>query len=265
MKGDRLDDYIARFKHLATEAGFPLDDPGTLEIFVSKFPIHLLTMILSRGDNVFSPDTATFTQWSTQARNEMKNSVRNTNILRNAWPSAWQVNSSYKSNQSLYRPAFGQQSHQSHHTSHRSRNDKMVPMDVDTIRKAVTAEQKAEYRKECHCFKCEKQGHMARECPNKPKKMSQYKPPFKQQCQGSYQQCSSYKQQQHRKFKPRTSFARIVEIDSDNEDKDPMSVNSNSGPNELSISDLAAHAVCFSNEQCEEWVQEMKKCRADFQ
>ena len=34
MKGDRLDDYIARFKHLATEAGFPLNDPGTLEIFV---------------------------------------------------------------------------------------------------------------------------------------------------------------------------------------------------------------------------------------
>ena len=133
MKGDRLDDYIARFKHLAIEAGFPLDDPGTLEIFVSKFPIHLLTTILSRGDNVFNPDTATFAQWSTQVRNEMKNSERNTNILRNAWPSACQVNSSYKSNQSLYRPTFGQRSHQSHHTSHRSRNDETAPMDVDVI------------------------------------------------------------------------------------------------------------------------------------
>ena len=133
MKGDRLDDYIARFKHLAIEAGFPLDNPGTLEIFVSKFPIHLLTTILSRGDNVFNPDTATFAQWSTQVRNEMKNSERNTNILRNAWPSAWQVNSSYKSNQSLYRPTFGQRSHQSHHTSHRSRNDETAPMDVDVI------------------------------------------------------------------------------------------------------------------------------------
>jgi hypothetical protein len=63
MKGDRLDDYISRFKHLATEAGLPLDDPGTFEIFVSKFSIHLYTTILSRGDNVFNPDTAAFAQW----------------------------------------------------------------------------------------------------------------------------------------------------------------------------------------------------------
>jgi hypothetical protein len=136
MKGDRLDNDIARFKHLATEAGLPLDDPGTLEIFVSKFPIHLLTTISSRGDNVFNPDTATFAQWSRQARNEMKNSVRNTNILRNAWPSAWQVNLS-----SSYKPTFGQRSHQSHHTSHRGRNDETVPMDVDVARKAITTEQ----------------------------------------------------------------------------------------------------------------------------
>ena len=128
-------------------------------MFVSKFPIHLLTTILSRGDNVFNPDTATFAQWCTQARSEMKNSVCNTNILRNAWPSAWQVNSSYKSNQSSYKPTFGQRSHQSHHTSHRSRNDETVPMDVDVVRKAVTTEQKAQYRKEGRCFKCKLQGH----------------------------------------------------------------------------------------------------------
>ena len=138
-------------------------------------------------------------------------------------------------------------------------------MEVDIVRKAVTTEQKAQYRKEGHCFECKLQGHMARECPNKPKKMSQYKLPFKQQRQGSYQQRSSYKQQQHRKFKPRTSFARIVEIDSDDEDEDPMSIDSNSGPNELSISDLAARVVRFSDEQHEEWVQEMRKHRVDFQ
>jgi hypothetical protein len=138
-------------------------------------------------------------------------------------------------------------------------------MDVDVVCKAVTAEQKAAYRKEGRCFECNKQGHMARECPNKPRKMSQYKPPFKQQRQGSFQQRSFYKSQQNRRFKPRTSFARIVEVDSDDEDEEPMSIDSNSGPNELSISDLAARAVRFSDEQCEEWVQEMKKRGADFQ
>jgi hypothetical protein len=68
-------------------------------------------------------------------------------------------------------------------------------------------------------------------------------------------------------FKGRTSFARIVDVDSDDEDdnEDPMPDHSNSGPNELSISDLAARTVRFSDEQREEWVQEMKKRGADFQ
>ena len=46
MKGDRIDDFVARFKHLANEAGFPTGDPGTIDMFIKKFPISLLERIL---------------------------------------------------------------------------------------------------------------------------------------------------------------------------------------------------------------------------
>ncbi len=34
-------------------------------------------------------------------------------------------------------------------------------------RKAITEADKEKYRKEGHCFKCDKQGHIARNCPSK--------------------------------------------------------------------------------------------------
>jgi hypothetical protein len=36
--------------------------------------------------------------------------------------------------------------------------------------KATTEEQKVKFRKEGHCYECERQGHMARDCPSKKSK-----------------------------------------------------------------------------------------------
>jgi hypothetical protein len=36
--------------------------------------------------------------------------------------------------------------------------------------KAMTEKQKAKFHKEGHCYKCERQGHMARDCPSKKSK-----------------------------------------------------------------------------------------------
>jgi hypothetical protein len=36
--------------------------------------------------------------------------------------------------------------------------------------KATTEEQKAKFRKEGRCYECERQGHMARDCPSKKSK-----------------------------------------------------------------------------------------------
>ena len=80
MKGDQIDDYVARFKHLARKAGFPLDQVGTMDIFIKKIPKDLLTRIIER-DNNFNPETTTFDEWVAQAQYVIKKTIRNTNIL----------------------------------------------------------------------------------------------------------------------------------------------------------------------------------------
>jgi Zinc knuckle len=66
-------------------------------------------------------------------------------------------------------------------------NDKTIPMDVDPpvytrVRKAYTEEDKNQFKKEGRCFNCDKQGHMARKCPDKKCQsyQSQFKPKFNQ-------------------------------------------------------------------------------------
>ncbi|KAH9013329.1 hypothetical protein EDB84DRAFT_1533142 [Lactarius hengduanensis] len=40
-------------------------------------------------------------------------------------------------------------------------------MDIDTIRKATTEDEKLKYRSEGRCFNCGKQGHLSRNCPDR--------------------------------------------------------------------------------------------------
>ena len=40
-------------------------------------------------------------------------------------------------------------------------------MEVDTLQKAETTEDKKKHRDEGHCFECSKQGHIAQNCPTK--------------------------------------------------------------------------------------------------
>ena len=47
MKGDDLDTYVARFHALARKAGYPLDNPGTMDNFIRGLKKGLLTAILT--------------------------------------------------------------------------------------------------------------------------------------------------------------------------------------------------------------------------
>ena len=50
----------------------------------------------------------------------------------------------------------------------------------------------------------------------------------------------------------------------DSDDEDPYTEDSDSEPNQLNISDLAACKAHFFNEDREQWVAEMKKLGMDF-
>jgi len=120
--------------------------------------------------------------------------------------------------------------------------DQVVPMDVDSIRKATTEEAKIAHRKEGRCFECSKQGHMARDCPNKPKRPT--KPPS-------------------------IKFISQLEADSDDEEAPTAEIEEvesrPASPQQYSIPDLAARTAKFSVEDREKWVDEMKKLGVDFQ
>jgi hypothetical protein len=131
-------------------------------------------------------------------------------------------------------------------------------MDVDVVHKASTEEQKKKHRTEGRCFECSKQGHMARQCPNK-----KQKPQQNRQSQG--RQSRPFNQRHsHNKPNFRTSFARIAELMESDNDEDPAAEDSDSEPEELNISDLVARTARFSDEDHEKRVTEMKKPGADF-
>ena len=164
MKGDHIDNYVARFKHLAKEAGFPLDQAGTIDIFIKKIPKDLLTRMIER-DNNFNPETATFDEWVAQAQDVIKKTICNTNILSTTWPTSWQRGSAFKQYKHTPKPQYSSYQH-----NHSSRNDDVVPMDIDVVRGMTTEQEKELYRHKGLCFECQGSGHMACYCPKKKQK-----------------------------------------------------------------------------------------------
>jgi Zinc knuckle len=159
MNKDDLDTYVTTFKHLAKVAGSTLNEPGTTYLFALGLKQGLMDAILHRNTQPVTLD-----DWITQAQTEQWKFVqwqamKNPHAMRFAW--------------------LQPQSHRNGHGCHP--NDQTVPMDVDPpvftqVRHAYTEAQKDQYKKEGRCFECDKQGHMARECPNK--KTQAFKRPY---------------------------------------------------------------------------------------
>jgi hypothetical protein len=136
-------------------------------------------------------------------------------------------------------------------------NDETVPMDVDTVmaaHRAVTAEDKKKHHNEGRCYNCSKQGHLAHECPNKKSLQTQQCKPLKPN------------QKKNTKFRPRTSFARvIIEEDSDDEDFFEEVESDDKSNDQPNIAQIAAQTASFSDEEHEQWAKEMQKNGVNFQ
>jgi hypothetical protein len=266
MRHDDLDGYVATFKKLAKDAGYTLQETGTTRLFALGLKSQLLDAILNRDTQ---PNT--MIEWIDAAKLEQqkyanKQAMRNPNAMKYAWT----------------------QPQPRRNGNRRHPNDETVPMDVDPpvftqIRRAHTEAQKDQYRSEGRCFECDRQGHMARDCPTKKKQAfqrpyqpdrqfrSNQRPPyqgdsrFKKKPFGQYNQQKPFNQPKRTqgfrksnkpKYTPHARVASIQEVDEDDGYEDQE--------DEENVHSLAIRTARLSDEQREDWVAEMDKIGIHF-
>ena len=185
----------------------------------------------------------TFDEWVEAARKEQQKHTHKTSMMSTTpskWPTTWNTRSQQYNKSPRCHP-----------------NDETVPMDIDTVRRAVTKKDKKKHREAGKCFECSRIGHMARNCPNRKGRQT-----LACDKSGKFQKLK----QKKKKFQPHSFIRAIKKVDSDDEDldEDPQS-DEEETEKPLSISELAAQTSKFTTEQRDEWVQEMKKNGVDFQ
>ena len=111
-------------------------------------------------------------------------------------------------------------------------------MDVDTLWKAETTEDKKKHRDEGCCFECSKQGHMARDCPTK--KFNLRKP----------QKPSYIKMVQNQEY--------------DDEEPEEYEEEEEEPQEQNEIDDLVSRMVSFSDEKKVQWMNTMQDRGVDF-
>ena len=144
MQGNALDEFIAEFEHLRSEAGWSSNDIGTITQFRRGLNTGLLKAIVQH----VRPCPRTLREWFDAMReqhniwNELKATIEDAKST--GPPALPQCNTTYM------RPSNA--------------------MDVDAVRvDALATEEKEKLAKEGRCFRCKKQGHISRKCPEREK------------------------------------------------------------------------------------------------
>jgi hypothetical protein len=242
-KGD-LDGYTAAFRHLARRAGYDINAKGTMRLYALGLQNHILDPILDKDTQPTNLE-----EWVAAARNEVKKQ-QNKLAFRRKEPQ-------------FHRYDKPQQSRPRRHP-----NDVPVPMDVDPpsfyINKAYTEADKNKWRTEGRCFRCDRQGHMARECPLRKQQ------PYKPQYQKRYPQKPEFKpkpffkpQERHQGFRKKNPFTRpayvkaayIEEMEPEEDQYEEK---------EEEVSSLAARTARLSEPEKEIWLAEMKEVGINF-
>ena len=154
MNGWDVDTYIATFDRLTTAVGWDSNSEGTIAKFCEGLSKGIHSKALDR-DHI----PRTINEWKAAARTEVARAREkyNAGLTRNQRRSA-PKSGVYSNTQTQPRT----QSNQS--------NSGVVPMEVDSATgqsnfKKLTPEERAQLAKEGCCFRCQLQGHMARDCP----------------------------------------------------------------------------------------------------
>ena len=155
MRIGGLDDYTATFEHLAGLAGYDTMDQGVVHLYAKGLERGLLSTILHRQK---IPET--FAEWKDAARNELRVMEQRHAML-----------DSDKCKYGWVLPRAMQRRNGHSDAPRRHPNDETVPMDVDPpvftrVSRAYTDDDKQRYMEQGLCFRCGKEGHQARQCPN---------------------------------------------------------------------------------------------------
>ena len=172
MKDGNIDQFIADFEFLAHRAQVDTDDPTVLHLFKMGIPVRLMDACVDHG-----PPTS-FEQWTKAAQQQQRNWIIKQGVRAQHAAASSNVMQSQSQNnagphgQFFWRPRNSNQTSQQGGTRPpRARLPPQDPNAMDTsagaARKAMTKEEKRQYREKGRCFECGKQGHLARNCPDK--------------------------------------------------------------------------------------------------
>jgi hypothetical protein len=234
MKGDDLDAYVAQFRGLVRKAGYQLDQPGTMDLFARGLKRQVLSSILTKRNQV----PTTFQEWVDAAIDEEQKFATLVSYTSAAPWSRWTPPA--RSNKPYFKPT-------------QPRNNQVVPMDVDVIRKAVTDADKVKHRLEGRCYECSKQGHLANKCPNK-KRSKPLRPkddPLEEYLKVLHPLAEEEEEEEEEEQLP-----DLFQPDSDDEEP-TQDLND--------IDALAARTAAFSPDEREAWVLAMQNLGVDFQ
>ena len=152
MEAWDINNYNVTFNRLASAAGWEHDGQGTIARYRSGLRNIVHRKILDRENWPVNMDG-----WQEVARKEVKRAQEIENQGLN----------NFRRNQQSHDPGNFQNNQRTNTNARTNTNNNIVPMEVDgtTIPfQKLTDEERVQYRKEGHCFRCHQQGHMASRC-----------------------------------------------------------------------------------------------------
>ena len=144
MKQENLDDYIAEFQSLANKAGYTLDEEATLNVFQNGLPDQLMVNIIKFHHPL------TWNEWTAAARLQHQEYI----FLKDRT----------RSNEKCFGGTKGQWQKAFSHP----KDPNAMDIGWTRARATLTDEDKQRLQAEGRCFHCQKQGHISRNCPQRP-------------------------------------------------------------------------------------------------